>query len=699
VAESEVYRVEIPIIVDDQTEPSLQQAERKITRFEKSAQKTNKRLRRMFGREIRLRIGAIDKAWPVIKGIQTRLRGLTSRAWKITLQAKDKVTGTIKSIFRTLTSPLALLGAGAGATAAIAYPLKLAGEMEQARIAMDYFTGSVQRGQKFLERLQAFAAKTPFEFPDVREAAVGLMPLYKNMYGVDKAMDETIRTIRAFGDAAGYTGAGIQGMNLALLGFRQIGTMGKLGMEELRQVTENLLIPMDIVLKELGLTGDALEDLGKRGIPAKTAMEAIVRALEKNFAGGMEKMSRSLLGLVSTVKDTANLTVTAFGAGMAEPVRRILLDLVGITDYTGAKYKTFQAKLQDAGRRVGEYFERVYKKVKQFWSELSADPEFQKMDFGDKIIYIINLALDKISTWLDSEGGMKLQTIFAKIGEIAAKAWLAGLKGAVKGMTSSAASGNILGAGAMLGLASALGGGLVLRGAIGAGKGVYRAGKGVYRAGKWVFSKIKPATTAKAVEKVAETASVAAKGASGKLGFLSQIKSPTVLGKAGKFLGKIALPLAIVTETIDIIRAQDKTKALLQGVGGIGGGFAGAKLGAAIGTAIAPGIGTAIGGAIGGLGGYLTGRFAAGKTVDTARGGAKYINAPVAVKPTTQKITIEVHAESKPTYNIKTAVNADDVLRIIRTNEKTIADQLADDISRKLVASFNNMPLVFEARG
>jgi len=687
-AESEIYRIEIPIIVDDQSEAPIERARERVNRFQRSAEKTNERLRRMAAREYRLGISTRDRVSPTLSKIQRNLYGIANKTWKITLQAKDKATDVIKRAIGTVTSPLALLGAGAGATAAIAYPLKLAGEMEQARIAMDYFTGSVQRGQKFLERLQAFAAKTPFEFPDVREAAVGLMPLYKNMYGVDKAMDETIRTIRAFGDAAGYTGAGIQGMNLALLGFRQIGTMGKLGMEELRQVTENLLIPMDIVLKELGLTGDALEDLGKRGIPAKTAMEAIVRALEKNFAGGMEKMSRSLLGLVSTVKDTANLTVTAFGAGMAEPVRRILLDLVDITDYTGAKYKAFQAKLQDAGRRVGEYFERVYKKVKQFWSELSADPEFQKMDFGDKIIYIINLALDKISTWLNSEGGMKLQTIFAKIGEIAAKAWLAGLKGAVKGMTSSAASGNILGAGAMLGLASALGGGLVLRGAIGAGKGVYSAGK-------WVFSKIKPATTAKAVEEVAETASVAAKGASGKLGFLSQIKLPTVLGKAGKFLGKIALPLAIVAETIDIIRAQDKIKALLQGVGGIGGGFAGAKLGAAIGTAIAPGIGTAIGGAIGGLGGYLTGRFAAGKTVDIARGGAKYINAPVAVKPTTQKITIEVHAESKPTYNIKTAVNADDVLRIIRTNEETIADQLADDISRKLAASFNNMPLVF----
>ena len=684
-AEGEIYRIEIPIIVDDQSEVPLERAKERVNRFQRSAEKMNERLRRMAAREYRLGISTRDRVTPTLSKIQRNLYGIANKTWVITLQAKDKATDVIKRVMNAITSPLALLGAGAGATAAVTFPLKLAADFEQAQMSFDFYLGSAEKGKKAFEDLVEFAAKTPFEFPFLQQSMIMLM-------GAGYSYDKAKRALIAFGDAAGRTGAGMSGIENAMIGFTQIASAGTLNLQDLKQVALNLRVPLNIFAKELGVAESELDDIGKKGIPAQKAMEAIVRTLEKRFGGGMQQLSESLSGLMSTLKDTARLAVYSFGKGMGEPVKRILLDLVDATDYSSARFQEFQRKLQDAGRRVGEYFERVYKKIKQFWSELSADPEFQKMDFGDKIIYIINLALDKISTWLNREGGMKLQTIFAKIGGIAAKAWLAGLKGAIKGMASSAASGNILGAGAMLGLASALGGGLVLRGAIGAGKGVYSVGK-------WVFSKIKPASTAKAVEEVAETASVAAKGASGKLGFLSQIKLPTVLGKAGKFLGKIALPLAIVAETLDIIRAQDKIKALLQSIGGIGGGFAGTKLGAAIGTAIAPGIGTAIGGAIGGLGGYLTGRFAAGKTVDIARGGAKYTNAPVAVKPTTQKITIEVHAESKPTYNIKTAVNADDVLRIIRTNEKTIADQLADDISRKLAASFNNMPLVFEARG
>jgi len=41
-AESEIYRVEIPIIVDDQTEAPLRQAEERVSRFQRRAEKQTK---------------------------------------------------------------------------------------------------------------------------------------------------------------------------------------------------------------------------------------------------------------------------------------------------------------------------------------------------------------------------------------------------------------------------------------------------------------------------------------------------------------------------------------------------------------------------------------------------------------------------------------------------------------------------------
>lgn len=464
-ADREIYRVEIPIIVDDQTDAPLKQAERKISKFEKSVQKTNERIRRLFGREIRLRIGAIDKVWPVIRSIQTRLRGLTGKAWNIIIQAKDRTTNTIKSILNKLTSPLALLGAGAGLGAGIFFPLKLAGEMEQAGIAMEFFTESAAKGQKFLEELQTFAAKTPFEFPDVRDAAVGLMPIYKQMYGIDEAMKQTMRTIAAFGDAAGLTGAGIQGMNLALLGFRQIGTIGKLSMEELRQVTENLLIPMNIILDELGLTGDALDNLAKEGIEAKVAMEAIVRALEKNFAGGMEKMSKSLLGLTATIKDTATLTVWHFGAGMAEPVKRVLFDIVGLTDETGGKFEEFQRRLEQAGENVGLKFEEMYERAKQFFSDLVNTPGWNEMTWSEKVTVALDKILESITAWLEGPGGEAIK----KTGEFLGSLLAAGLEGAIPNIVPVAVNlGLALGKGILSGIWQTLSSNPIVGGILGA---------------------------------------------------------------------------------------------------------------------------------------------------------------------------------------------------------------------------------------
>jgi len=698
---NEIYRVEIPIIVDDQTGPALQEAQRKVSQFERSAQKSNERIRKMFGRDIQVRIGAIDKAWPVIKSVQSRLRSLTGRAWNITLQAKDKVSGFLKGLVNKLTSPLALLGAGAGLGAGIIFPLKLAGEFEQARMSLDFYMGSVEEGEKAFEDLIRFARETPFEFPFLQGATIQLM-------GAGYNFEQAKRALLAFGDAAGRTGAGMQGIEAALLGFTQIASAGTLNLQDLKQVALNLKLPLNIFAEELGVAEDQLGNIGSAGISSQKAMEAIVRTLEKRFAGGMKELSNSLLGMIATIKDTATLTVWYFGKGMAEPVKRIMFDIIGLTDETGGAFEEFQRRLERVGEQVGLKFEQVYSRIKGFWNNLSADPEFQKLDFGDKIIYVLNLALDEISAWLDSEGGMKLQETFMKLGKIGAKAWIDGLKGAFQGAGSSAAHGNLLGAGAMLGLASMLGGGLVLRGAWGLGKGLFGAGK--WALGKAVGTAAATGTTAAATTAAATTATTAATAAGAKLiygpsGEILRAVTPaaTAAGTTSRtlaMLGKVnqaMLPLAVAGEVISIASAQDKTYATAKSVGGLAGLLAGklggAKLGAALGTAIAPGIGTAIGGALGGLAGYLGGRFLGGKAMEAARGGAS--DPPSRVPVATGKhpqIVIEVKAESRPTYHIKTATDAKEVLRIIRANEKIIADQLADDIAKNLVGVFNNMP-------
>ncbi|TMV49359.1 tape measure protein [Paenibacillus mesophilus] len=311
---------------------------------------------------------------------------------------------------------------GYGAVSGTKKALTLAGEKENAMLAMSFFGSSEERGQSIYDQLVNFAATTPYGLNFTREQATGLMGMYKGMQGdafdADKMIGSSMRALRGFGDAAGLTGAGEGGADRALLGFRQIGTVGKLQLEELRQVTENLLIPMELIRKELGLTKEEMASIGDLNIDAEKAMNAILRALEKNFGGGMEKLSKTMLGMTSQLKDTWQLSVTAIGDGMAVPVKRILTDLVGTTDFTSDEFKKFEARLRGFGASIGSVFESLYKEIKvrgsaafeHIRTNYLDNEKFQKLPFNEKISFVLGDIKSQFDKWYEADGRTMIES-------------------------------------------------------------------------------------------------------------------------------------------------------------------------------------------------------------------------------------------------------------------------------------------------
>jgi tape measure domain-containing protein len=701
-AESEIYRVEIPIIVDDQSEAPINRTRERVNRFEREAKRRNEMIRKHFESIAKLRIepilrvrdqltagvlkadklikrldakhaspiiavqdrvsavvtrinailsaldkGKVDviadmkgplmdeivkaraalsalndvKAGPIaelrgelfgqlakatsllrnidklraeprislrervtegIRKITASLRGLTSKTWTVVLQVKDRATATLRKAVDFITSPLTLLGAGAGLTAALTFPLKIAGEIDRAQRSVILFSGAAEQGRKNFEDLVNLAIKSPiYEVPFVVKEAGQLLAKGMNI-------DFVKRALNAFGNAAMYTGASLEQLELAFYGFGQIASVGTLSMEELRQVTENLNVPLNWITEELGVSGSKLKELGKLAIPAKRAMEAIVRTLEKRFP--IRDFNNDLMALISSIKEAGRTLVWRFGEGMLYHVIRILQDISGFLDPASEKFKQFQQKAESFGRSVGQKFEEIYKRIKQFWQGISADPEFQKLSLADKIIFVIDKALDGIKKWLDGPGGEKLKSIFAKLAEIIAKVWLDTLSKLTQEGFSSLASGNILSGAGFLAGAGMLGGGWLLRG----------LGKGAIRAGEWIFGGIgaaKGATTAAVAAGVAEAAS-AATGA----GIGAGARALSAIGKTGQVLGRIGIPIAIGAELLNILRATDKKGALITGAGRIGGMLLGGKAGAVLGKKAGIALGSAVGSLFGGVG-------------------------------------------------------------------------------------------------
>ncbi|MEA0565536.1 phage tail tape measure protein [Lysinibacillus irui] len=395
----------------------------------------------------------------------------------------------------------------------------------------------------------------------------------------------------------------------------------------------------------------ALENSG--GAAAKAAA-----VMKDNYAGAKEQMFGALESAqialatpsLDVLKDTMQgLTgmiedgmpaIEAAGQKIANGLRDIL-----------EPFATVKPKLTPEIRHDPEAF-------KEYEKELAKFNHFNGMDFGDKVIYMLDTATAKMETWLGGSGGDAMSRIFSKLGEIAFEAWLGAFTGSLKAAGSNLMDGNVGGAVGMGAAAWMLGGGAMVKGAIGAGRwavgkiggrstanampapttapttsggptamiGPSRTGTVTPRvptatAAAGPAPMIGPSRTGTVTPRVpTATASATASAAPARtLGSMGR----TAFSTLGKVASKAMLPLTVASEAISIFKSNDKVKATSESVGGLAGGAGGAKLGAAIGTAIAPGVGTAIGGLLGGAVGYFGGKWLGGKAVDTARGDSK----------------------------------------------------------------------------
>lgn len=390
---------------------------------------------------------------------------------------------------------------------------------------------------------------------------------------------------------------------------------------------------------------EKIEEMTKALENSGGAAEKAAAIMKDNYAGSKEQMFGALESAqiafatpsLEVLKDTFDGVSSMIEKNMGgikkagEATAEVLRDITAPFSTT----KPIKPKIEpnmdpaDAQKMINEYNKQMQK------YEMFSD-----MDLGEKVEYMLDTAIDKAEAWLSGSGGEAMGRIFTQLGTIAGKAWIAGLTGATTGAVSSALEGNIAGA---LGLGAAawmMGGGTLVKGAIGAGRwGMEKVGN--RRSASQSSTSVTPptgstrATTANPTIGPNRTGTITPYG-----GRTTTTATPTpstaaattrtattasrgagVMNSIGKFGSRAVLPVSLAASAYGIYQSNDKVKATGEATGGLAGSLGGAKLGAAIGTAIAPGIGTAIGGLLGGAAGFVGGKWLGGKAVDTARGG------------------------------------------------------------------------------
>ena len=195
----------------------------------------------------------------------------------------------------------AFTGIAATVTGIAAYGTTIASAYEDAGLTLKTLYGSQEAAQEKFQWLADFAATTPFEFPELLDAAVKL-----KAFGMD--IEQYGRTI---GDTAAAMGKPIEAVVEALADAQQgeFERMKEFGIKAV-EIQKDNYEQLGATIQDVGKTAlTYMDENGKQQIAVvdrnnKEMVTSTIDAIwNSKYAGAMEERSKSFNGLISTLKD------------------------------------------------------------------------------------------------------------------------------------------------------------------------------------------------------------------------------------------------------------------------------------------------------------------------------------------------------------------------------------------------------------
>ena len=189
---AETIRIEIPIETIDETEPglsnvskklgklgeavkqsgnSIQSAEKKVSKFDASAERTQKTLSKWIKEKYEVFLEAKDKISPVLSILKNGWKSFGGKTWHVTMKAIDFVTSPIKGIFNLLKNPIFQVGAVLGVSIGMRDTIDTYKNFEAAMSQVQAISGaSGTQLEKLTEKAKEMGATTKFTATEAGEA-------------------------------------------------------------------------------------------------------------------------------------------------------------------------------------------------------------------------------------------------------------------------------------------------------------------------------------------------------------------------------------------------------------------------------------------------------------------------------------------------------------------------------------------------
>lgn len=207
-----------------------------------------------------------------------------------------------------------------GAIEGLSLPSKLAGSAETTAVAFRVLVGDGEKAAELLDRIRTLANSTPFEFPELADAA-------RKLSAFGESAETIPETLRRIGDVAAGTQASIT--ELAFI-YGKARVAGTLYAEDINQLLERGIPVLDLFAQQTGKSVAEVKKLASEGGVTFPMLEAAFRSLTGEggkFAGMMGEISQTFEGKMSTLSDSFNGLMAALGKGVNEGLKPVLDEL------------------------------------------------------------------------------------------------------------------------------------------------------------------------------------------------------------------------------------------------------------------------------------------------------------------------------------------------------------------------------------
>jgi tape measure domain-containing protein len=262
--------------------------------------------------------GRIDKLSQAGGGGSSFLKGLSSTLFQLPQQVM-----ALQGIMSTLS-----------------LPSQLAASAETTSVAFRTLVGDTKMADDALAKVRALADKTPFEFPELADAA-------RKLIAFGEGSETVADSLRKVGDIASGVSAPV-GEIAELYGKARV--QGTLFAEDINQLTGRGIPIIQEFAKQLDVSEGAIKKLASEGAITFPMLEQAFTDMTSGagkFSGMMDATSRTMEGLLSTLSDSFKGAMSAVGARLNEALKPLLAEAAD-------KIDGLKDKATDLGKELGK---------------------------------------------------------------------------------------------------------------------------------------------------------------------------------------------------------------------------------------------------------------------------------------------------------------------------------------------------------